>query len=79
MTYSSPLTMDLKEFTDHQLEEKILDLQRKYFMSQNPQVRQQIANFLDFYREEIVGRRAAAQKKLEEKQNNNLDSLIKVS
>jgi hypothetical protein len=79
MTYSSPLTMDLKEFTDHQLEEKISDLQRKYFISQNPQVRQQIANFLDFYKEEIVARRAAAQKKLEEKQNNNLDSLIKVS
>jgi hypothetical protein len=70
--------MDLKEFTDHQLEEKISDLQKKYFMSQNPQVRHQIANFLDFYKEEIVARRAAAQKKLEEKQN-NLDSLINVS
>jgi ribosomal protein L29 len=78
MTYSSPLTMDLKEFTDHQLEEKISDLQKKYFMSQNPQVRHQIANFLDFYKEEIVARRVAAQKKLEEKQN-NLDSLINVS
>jgi hypothetical protein len=47
-------------------------------MSQNPQVRQQIANFLDFYKEEIVTRRVIAQKKLEEKQN-NLDSLIRVS
>jgi len=78
MTYSSPLTMDLKEFTDHQLEEKISDLQRKYFMSRNPNIKMQIANFLDFYKEEIRARRAAAQKKLEEKQN-NLDSLIKVS
>jgi hypothetical protein len=79
MTYSSPLTMDLKQFTDHQLDEKISELQKKYFMSQNPHLRQQIANFLDFYREEMYTRRAAAQKKLEEKQNNNLDSLIKVS
>jgi hypothetical protein len=78
MTYSSPLTMDLKEFTDHQLEEKISDLQKKYFMTQNPHVRQQIANFLDFYKEEIRSRRAVAQKKLEEKQN-ELDSLINIS
>lgn len=78
MTYSSPLTMDLKEFTDRQLEEKMSDLQRKYFMTQNPAIKQQIANFLDFYREEIRDRRTIAQKKLEEKQN-NLDSLIKVN
>lgn len=78
MTYSSPLTMDLHEFTDSQLEEKISDLQRKYFMTQNPQLRTQIANILDFYKEEVSVRRTAAQKKLEEKQN-NLDSLIKVN
>lgn len=78
MTYSPPLTMDLHQFTDSQLEEKISDLQRKYFMTQNPQLRTQIANILDFYKEEISIRRTAAQKKLEEKQN-NLDSLIKVN
>jgi hypothetical protein len=78
MTFSSPLTMDLKEFTDHQLENKISDLQKKYFMSQNPSVRTQIANFLDFYKEELVSRKISAQKKLEEKQN-NLDSLIKIN
>jgi hypothetical protein len=78
MTYSSPLTMDLHQFTDNQLDEKISELQRKYFMTQNPQLRMQIANILDFYKEEISTRRAAAQKKLEEKQN-SLDSLIKVN
>ena len=78
MTYSSPLTMDLKNFTDSQLEEKISDLQKKYFMTQNFQVKDQIANFLDFYKEELQNRRKEAQKKIEEKQN-NLDNLIKVN
>jgi hypothetical protein len=78
MTYSSPLTMDLKQFTDNQLEDKISELQRKYFMTQNPDLKMQIANILDFYKEEIKDRRVTAQKKLEEKQN-NLDSLIKVN
>lgn len=78
MTYNFALAMDFSNFTDHQMEEKISDLQRKYFMTQNPDLKNQIANILDFYKEELKYRRAAAQKKLEEKQN-NLDSLIKVS
>jgi len=78
MTYNSALTMDLSGFTDHVLEQKINDLQRKYFITQNPDLRNQIVNILDFYKEELKSRRAAAQKKLEEK-HNNLDSLINVN
>jgi ribosomal protein L29 len=78
MTYVSPVYMDLKQLTDHQLEEKISDLQRKYFMTRNIELRTQISNFLDFYKTEMSSRRYEAQKKLEQKQN-NLDSLIKVS
>lgn len=79
MSYSSPLTMDLKELTDRQVEDKISELQKKYFMTQNSQLKVQISNILDFYKEEISNRRLAAQKKLEEKNKNNLDNLIKVN
>lgn len=78
MTYSSPFDIELEKLTDNQLEEKISDLQKKYFMSQNPSLKQQIANFLDFYKSHLQERRRAAQKKLEEKQN-GLDNLINVN
>lgn len=78
MTYNSALTMDLSAFTDHVLEQKIADLQRKYFITHNSNLRNQIVNILDFYKEELKSRRAAAQKKLEET-HNNLDSLINVN
>jgi len=77
-----PLVTDLHEFTDPQLEEKIQDLQRKYFKTVNPDLQIQIANILEIYKEEIHTRRSIAAQKQREQMDaggKDLDSLINIS
>lgn len=79
MSYN-PLVTDLNQYTDTQLENRIHDLQRKYFLTHNPQLREQIVTILDMYRIELKSRQAiAAQKQREQNGDSGLDDLIKVS
>ena len=74
-----PLIDQLDELSITEVENKIVELQRKYFQTRNPQLRIQIASVLDIYREEARCRRA---KEFAKQQNNNdsdLDSLINIS
>jgi hypothetical protein len=76
----NPLVTDLDQYNDNQLENRIIDLQRKYFLTHNPQVKEQIVNILDIYRIELRTRQAvAAQKQREQNGDSGLDDLIKVS
>jgi hypothetical protein len=78
----NPLIDNLSHYTDPQLESNIQDLQRKYFLTQNPGLRDQIANILDVYREELYCRRAIADHEQNKSSNidgKDLDSLIKIS
>jgi hypothetical protein len=73
---------NISDLTDLEIENKISDLGRKYFQTNNPQVQSQIAVLLEMYKEESYTRRAlAAQRERENNENgeNSLDSLIKVS
>jgi|TARA_B100001094_G_scaffold329150_1_gene391242 hypothetical protein len=77
----NPLIDSLDHFTLQELEDKIADLQRKYFLTRNPQVQVQIANVLDIYKLELQDRRI---KELNRQQNqdndeNSLDNLINIS
>lgn len=77
----NPLT-NISDLTDLEIENKISDLGRKYFQTNNPQLQSQIAVLLEMYKEESYTRRAlAAQRERENNENgeNSLDSLIKVS
>ena len=47
----NPLVDSLENFTVTELEDKIVVLQRRYFMTGNPGVQQQIQNFLEIYQE----------------------------
>ena len=49
-----PLAGDLSVFKDGEIENKINDLTRKYFMTHNPGVQAQIASVLDTYKEEPI-------------------------
>jgi hypothetical protein len=77
----NPLVDSLVDLTPIQLEEKIVDLQRKYFMTRNLQVQAQISNILDIYRDELRTRRAIEYQRQKEQENgnNDLDSLINIS
>lgn len=75
----NPLVDSFSGLTDSQLESKISDLQKKYFMTHNNQVRQQIASILDMYRQEHLSRMAKTREKDIARGNSDLDGLINVN
>ena len=74
---SHPLSDDFKNLSDTELLKKHDDLTKKYWMSTNEQVKDQIVMLLDDVRLEQVSRRFAQKKQEEDK--NNLDNLINIS
>lgn len=75
-----PRIDNLDNFTDSEIENRIVELGRKYWMSRNPDVQQQIAVALEMYKEEARARRAKALLKQQEQSGDNpLDNLINVS
>ena len=77
----NPLMGSLAELSLNEIEEKIVVLQRRYFMTANPGVQSQIQNFLEIYKEELHTRRTIEANRQKEQQDgeNGLDNLIKVS
>ena len=73
-----PLTEDFTQLKDSEIESKIQDLSRKYFMANNSYVRQQISTFLDIYKNEISIRRSKQIEQLYQKRDKDLDKLINV-
>ena len=53
-----PFSEDSKNLTVPQMHEKIQDLTKKYFQTNNPQVKQQIQTFIDYYRTEVAVKEA---------------------
>ncbi len=74
----NPLVDSFSELTDTEVENKILELTKKYYQTHNPNLQMQIANILDMYRSEAQVRRANALKS-QQNDDNGLDSLINVS
>ena len=75
-----PHENELKNYTDAQLEQKLLKLNHMYFMTENQDMRQQMILLIDGYKLEIEARRAAVKLKQEQDQGDNpLDDLINVS
>jgi len=77
---SHPLIDNLESLSNHEVEEKLLDLQKKYFSTHNPDLRMQLSMIIEMYREEIRARRAKEMSKLNSQNGENgLDSLINIS
>ena len=74
-----PLSGTLDQFKDNELESKIGDLTKKYFMTYNTEVKSQIAMLLETYNEELSKRRQSAIKQMMDSRDKNLDKLIRVS
>ena len=73
-----PFSEDTADMTVSDIHEKLADLSKKYFQTQNPQVREQIHTFIEVYKQEV---RIKDVKQKQEEQNGDLDldNLIKVS
>jgi len=76
----NPLVDSFNELSDNEIEQKIVELSRKFFMSHNPDVQTQISNILEMYKEEMRSRQAKQRiKNLEQNGENGLDNLINIS
>lgn len=75
----NPLVDSFSELTDTQLDTKIADLQKKYFMTHNNDVRQQILSILNMYKAEQAARIVRAKEKDLARGNSDLDGLINVN
>ena len=75
-----PLSGDLVDLKDSELDSKISDLTKKYFMTRNPGVQSQISALLDSYKEEQINRQQLALKKMmDNNKDKGLDKLINIS
>tara|TARA_B100001057_G_scaffold480843_1_gene554155 strand:- start:4699 stop:4938 length:240 start_codon:yes stop_codon:yes gene_type:complete len=75
-----PFTEDTKDMTLNEIYDKISDLTKKYFQAHNPEVKQQIQTFLDFYKQEarIKEEKIKLEEQDQENGNIDLDKLINV-
>jgi len=76
----NPLVNNFSELSDADIENKIIELGRKYWQARNPQLQMQIATILDMYKQEMQSRRAKERLRQEQENGDNgLDNLINVS
>jgi len=74
-----PLIDQLDDLTITEVENKIVELQRKYFQTRNPELQTQISMILDIYKEEARSRRAKEFVNQQQKDDSDLDTLINIS
>tara|TARA_B100001094_G_C17437392_1_gene441976 strand:- start:60 stop:299 length:240 start_codon:yes stop_codon:yes gene_type:complete len=77
----NPLVDSFSELKDAEIENKIVELQRKYFQAgANPQLQQQVQAILEMYKLELQERRSKSlQKQNQDDGENSLDNLINIS
>jgi len=73
-----PLITNVSDMKDHEINAKISDLTKKYYMTRNPDMQWQIAGVLDDLRAELRQRNIKAMQQAMSNGKQNLDNLIKV-
>jgi hypothetical protein len=72
--------VNVTELTDKQLEDRIQELSRKFMISNNAELRLQVLNILNMYKQELGDRRFRVYQEQFNKQNDKgLDNLISIS
>jgi hypothetical protein len=74
-----PLITNLSEMKDAEIEAKITELGKKYFMTQNFGLQQQISAVLETYKEEMATRRRNEWQRMMENREKGLDKLININ
>lgn len=74
-----PLINNLSDLKDLEIENKILELSKKYYQTNNGNLQYQIRMMLDVYNEELKNRRNKLLQQQLENRNQELDKLIKVN
>lgn len=72
--------VDLTNLTDSQIEDKIQDLGKKYFMMGSSDLKYQIVKLLDLYKIELQNRRMKTyEQQFQKQQDKGLDNLININ
>ena len=71
-----PFSENTADMSVSDLHEKLAELSKKYFQTQNPQVREQLQTFIEFYKQEV---RIKEEKQQEQNGDLDLDNLINIS
>ena len=82
MSAHHPFFPDTTDMKVQQLYDKVAELNSKYFQSQNPQVREQISTFIEYYKTEAITKEAKLRLEQDQSQQNgdlDLDNLINIS
>ncbi len=74
-----PLAEDFSQLKDAEVENRLQDLSKKYWMTNNPSVRQQMSILIGLYREELSVRRQKTLQQQYQNRDKGLDKLINVS
>lgn len=74
-----PLAIDCSNLKDSEIESKIQELSKKYWMTRNPDIQRQVVSLLEHYKNEIAQRRAKYWQEQTEKRDTDLDNLIKIN
>jgi hypothetical protein len=74
-----PLAQEMAGVKDAELEGKLNDLTKKYFLTQNTGVKHQISLMIDTYKDELASRRMAEYNKMMNNRDKGLDKLINIS
>jgi hypothetical protein len=75
----NPLSPDLSKMKETELENKLQELSKRYFQTNNASVQYQIAVLIDMYKYELSVRRAKQWQEQTQNLNKDLDNLINVS
>jgi len=69
----------MEDLSDGEISAKMADLSKRYFQTRNPQAQQQIAVFLDMFREEQTMRMYRQQQADKDSDDPGLDNLININ
>ena len=75
----NPLLDNLADMSESDLEARLSDLSRKYFMSSNPNMQQQLQIAIEQFKQELYVRQEQNRLKEQNNDENDLDNLINIS
>jgi|TARA_A200000159_G_C7155439_1_gene269009 hypothetical protein len=75
----NPLLDNLSELSENELLKNIDSLSKKYWQTNNPDVRMQISVTLDMFKEELKTKMRQKDQKQDDNGNKDLDNLIKIN
>lgn len=74
-----PLLGSLTKLSDAELEQKLAEVNKRYWQTSNPEVREQVIMVIESYKLELESRRLKQKIDAQQNGNSGLDNLINIS